>query len=83
MPETVRLTINGKPVDAPRGATVAVAILMSGSPSSRLSVGGETRAPLCGMGTCFECRAAVDGVAHVRTCQVLCAEGMQVNTDAL
>ncbi|HBY64443.1 MAG TPA: hypothetical protein DEH78_31880, partial [Solibacterales bacterium] len=36
----------------------------------RTSVGGQPRAPLCGMGVCYECRATVEGVPHVRTCQV-------------
>jgi sarcosine oxidase subunit alpha len=32
------------------------------------------------MGICFECRATVDGVAHRRTCQLLCHSGMVVET---
>lgn len=36
----------------------------------RLSVTGEPRGPLCGMGICFECRATIDGKPHVRTCQM-------------
>jgi sarcosine oxidase subunit alpha len=48
----------------------------------RLSVSGERRAPLCGMGICFECRATVDGVPHQRTCLLMCREGMEILTDA-
>ena len=81
MPETVELTINGKETEAQCGATVAVAILMSDPAMSRRSVSGELRTPLCGMGTCFECRATVNGVMHVKTCQILCADGMMVETD--
>jgi sarcosine oxidase subunit alpha len=39
------------------------------------------RAPLCGMGVCFECRVQVDGVAHVRACMTPVSDGMQVVTD--
>jgi sarcosine oxidase subunit alpha len=35
---------------------------------------------MCGMGICFECRAIVDGIAHQRTCQLICREGMRVET---
>jgi sarcosine oxidase subunit alpha len=34
------------------------------------------------MGICFECRALVDGEAHVRTCQVVCKPGMTIAIDA-
>jgi len=32
------------------------------------------------MGTCWECRATVDGIAGVRTCLTRVAEGMEVDT---
>ena len=79
MPE---LFVNGKPVSVGQGTTVAAAILISGEHAFRKSVSGEPRGPLCGMGICFECRAIVDGVAHQRTCQLLCREGMRVETQA-
>jgi sarcosine oxidase subunit alpha len=76
---TVCIVVNGQPVLAPGGSTVAAAILNLGL-SSRRSVSGEPRAPICGMGICFECRATVDGVAHRRTCQLPVREGMSVET---
>jgi len=78
MPESVQLTINGVPVRMPRGSTVAAAVLLAGHPGFRRSVSGEARGPLCGMGICFECCVAVDGRQHVRSCQLLCREGMEV-----
>ena len=75
----VTVTVNGRAVRLPHGATVAAALLNSHAPC-RLSVSGETRAPLCGMGICFECRAVIDGVPHRRTCQIACREGMTVRT---
>lgn len=80
MAEPVSLTINGRRVTVAAGTTVAAAICAEGLPS-RYSIGGQPRAPLCGMGVCFECRATVNGRRHVRTCQVACAEGMEVVGD--
>ena len=86
MPDAVRpsaafitVTVNGRPVTLPQGSTVAAALLNAGVPC-RISESGEPRAPLCGMGICFECRAAVDGVPHRRTCQIVCSPGMTVET---
>lgn len=76
----VTLTVNGAPVTVPAGATVAVAVAITGQ-SFRRSVTGEPRGALCGMGICFECRVAIDGMPHCRSCQVLCEPGMEVKTD--
>ena len=81
MRDLVQLTINGSNVRVARGTTVAAAILVSGGTRFRRSVTGEARAPLCGMGICFECRVTINGVAHCRSCQIVCEEAMQVTTD--
>jgi sarcosine oxidase subunit alpha len=78
MPDAVRLKIDGVEVRVPRGSTVAAAVLLSGRPEFRRSVCGQMRGPLCGMGICFECRVVVDGEPHVRSCQLLCRDGMEV-----
>jgi aerobic-type carbon monoxide dehydrogenase small subunit (CoxS/CutS family) len=78
MRDAVQLKINGVAVRVPRGSTVAAAVLLAGRSAFRRSVSGELRGPLCGMGICFECRATVDGQPHVRSCQLLCREGMEV-----
>ena len=80
MHSEVALTVNGTPVVVPSGATVAVAVVMAGQ-ACRMSVSGSPRGPLCGMGICFECRAVIDGTPHVRSCQVLCEQGMEVSTE--
>ncbi len=76
----LRILINGASFDAPENATVAVALLMAGQTAFRRSVGGEPRAPLCGMGVCFECRVTIDGHAHARSCQIAVREGMEIQT---
>jgi hypothetical protein len=78
--DEVNLTVNGARVVVPSGTTVAVAMLLSGQPC-RTSVTGEPRGPLCGIGICFECRAAINGTPHLRSCQILCEPGMEVKTD--
>jgi predicted molibdopterin-dependent oxidoreductase YjgC len=80
MPERIELVVDGTRIEVPAGATVAAAVLLAGRPSFRRSVTGEARAPLCGMGICFECRVTVDGRAHVRSCQTPAREGMVVLT---
>jgi D-hydroxyproline dehydrogenase subunit gamma len=79
MPEEIALTINGRSVRMPLGATVAAAIATA-SMYCRRSVIGEPRSVFCGMGICFECRAEIDGGPHQRSCQILCSPGMRVST---
>ena len=81
MAETIMLTIDGQSRRVPIGSTVAAAVLLAQASAFRRSVTGEARAPLCGMGICYECRVTIDGRAHARSCQIVCAEGMEVQTD--
>jgi D-hydroxyproline dehydrogenase subunit gamma len=80
MPEFISVTINGVRKQVVRGTSVAAAMLLAGQPN-RISVTGEPRAAVCGMGICFECCAVVNGVAHRRTCQILCEPEMTVEAD--
>jgi D-hydroxyproline dehydrogenase subunit gamma len=84
MPENVThgvtLWINGQRVQMEPESTVSAALLKAGVPCRR-SVTGEPRTALCGMGICFECRATVNGTSHRRTCQLICREGMVVESD--
>ena len=79
MPD-VTLKVNRQLVAVTEGSTVAVAVLRAGA-SCRRSVTGEPRGPLCAMGICFECRVTINGRPHCRSCQTLCAPGMDVSTD--
>jgi sarcosine oxidase subunit alpha len=80
-PATLRITIDGEAVRVAEDTNLAAALLNHGRLALRRSVTGMPRAPLCGMGVCFECRATVDGRAGQRTCTLLCREGMEVRTD--
>ena len=82
MPETISLFVNDERITVSVGASVAVAILRANVTTLRRSVSGEPRAPLCGMGICFECRVTINGAAHARSCQIACESDMRVTTDA-
>jgi succinate dehydrogenase/fumarate reductase-like Fe-S protein len=70
----MNLWIEGQAVTVPPGCSVAAAL---GRAAARISVGGQPRAPLCGMGVCQECRVSVDGQRRL-ACQTLCVDGMRV-----
>jgi D-hydroxyproline dehydrogenase subunit gamma len=76
----VQLTINGQAIRVPAGSTVAAAIARLPVEAYRHSVQGEARAPLCGMGICYECRVTINQREHTLSCQTLCEEGMVVTT---
>lgn len=79
MPE-VRLTVNGRAVRVPAGSVVAAAVARAGVDACRRAVRGEARAPLCGMGICYECRVTIDGQPYRLGCQTPCEDGMMVET---
>jgi sarcosine oxidase subunit alpha len=77
---SVTIWLNGAPVQMETESMVSAALLKTGVPCRR-SVTGEPRTALCGMGICFECRATVNGTPHRRTCQLICREGMVVESE--
>jgi sarcosine oxidase subunit alpha len=79
MPD-LQILINGHPVSVASNTTVAAAVLQTRQTAFRTSVSGQPRAPLCGMGICYECRVTIDGIPHARSCQILCQPGMQIST---
>lgn len=81
MHEELEISVNGAALTVQPGTTVAAAVLLAGVAGFRRSVEGEARGPLCGMGICYECRVTVDGVPHVKSCQLLCKPGMEIATD--
>jgi sarcosine oxidase subunit alpha len=78
----IDLSVNGVPIAVPAGTMVSTAVALAGVTRFRRSVTGEARAPLCGMGICFECRVSINSREHCRSCQVPCENGMEVATDA-
>ena len=80
MPMLVTIVVNGHEHEVSEGIPLVVALFNCGVTHFRTSVRGEARAPICGMGTCFECRVTVGGREHQRSCLIPCASGMVVDT---
>lgn len=79
--EAITLTVDGVPVAARHGDTVAAVLFASGRLAVRMSaVSGSPRAPYCMMGVCFECLVTIDGRAGVQACMTAAASGMDVRT---
>ena len=75
----VRLSVDGRAIEAREGDTVAAAMLAAGIDTCRTTpVSGAPRAPYCMMGVCFDCLVTVDGVGNRQGCLTRVAEGMQV-----
>ena len=77
----VTLKVDGKPIRARAGDTVAAAMLAAGIDHCRTTpVTGAPRAPYCLMGVCFDCLVTIDGVGSRQGCLVPVREGMAVET---
>ena len=78
---TVTLKVDGKPIRARSGDTVAAAMLAAGIDHCRTTpVTGAPRAPYCLMGVCFDCLVTIDGVGSRQACLVPVRDGMTVET---
>lgn len=77
--EEITVYLDGVPVSAEKGESVAAFLVRQSHPWSRTTpVSGAKRAPYCMMGVCFECLAVVDGVSSTQTCLTLVRDGMRV-----
>lgn len=79
-PAIVEIVVDGRPIAVTEGTVLAAALINAGVDAFRTSVTGQPRAPICGMGSCFECRVTVNGTPHQRSCLVSCEGGMVVET---
>lgn len=77
--QRVRLSFDGRAIEAHDGDSIAMALLQNACiPFRETPVSGAPRAPLCLMGVCFDCLVEVDGRPNVQSCMVEVREGMQV-----
>ena len=78
-PKAVTVTVDGRPVEAYAGETVASALWAAGIRTLRHGAKtGQARGMYCGMGMCFSCRVTIDGVPNVLACQTPVAAGMKI-----
>ena len=77
--EAVTVTVDGRPVSARAGDSVAAAMLAAGVAHCRTTpVSGAPRAPYCMMGVCFDCLVTIDGVGNRQGCLVAVRDGMAI-----
>lgn len=77
----VQVIVDGRPVTAYLGESVAAALLADGTGdlSTRTTRAGDPRGLFCGMGVCFDCLVVVDGVPGTRACVTWVRDGMRVS----
>jgi aerobic-type carbon monoxide dehydrogenase small subunit (CoxS/CutS family) len=78
--QPLTIEVDGEPVPAFAGETVATVLLALGRRTFRHTEQGAPRGIFCGMGICFDCLVTVDGVDNVRACLTPVAEGMVITT---
>ena len=76
--QAARITLDGRPVTAHVGESVAAVLLADGRLTFRTTADGEPRGLYCGMGVCFDCLVVVDGVPNTRSCVTWVRDGMTV-----
>jgi predicted molibdopterin-dependent oxidoreductase YjgC len=75
------LTVDGVPITAEEGQSVAAALMASGRRAWRSTPRyAQPRGLFCGMGVCFDCLVEIDGRANLRACRTLALPGMRVKT---
>ena len=79
--QLLNIEVDGEPVSAYAGETVATVLLALGYRTFRHTGHGAPRGLFCGMGVCFDCLVTVDGVENVRACLTPVAEGMDITTE--
>ncbi|GAA0950764.1 hypothetical protein GCM10009554_51270 [Kribbella koreensis] len=68
--EPFSITLDGQPLEALPGQTVAAALMATGRDSWRTTRAGDNpRGVFCGIGSCFDCLVVVNGLPDVRACQ--------------
>jgi predicted molibdopterin-dependent oxidoreductase YjgC len=77
--QTVSFDFEGRQLNAPKGVTVAAALMQNQVLHFRDSpVSGQPRAPYCQMGVCFECLLQIDGVQNRQSCMTTIQDGMVI-----
>jgi len=76
----VQIEVDGEPVQAFEGESIAAALLASGRRILRYTPDGSPRGIFCGMGVCFDCVVEVDGDPSVRSCITPVRAGMKIQT---
>jgi sarcosine oxidase subunit alpha len=77
----VEIIVDGEPLKAYEGESIAAAILVTGRRSLRTtSKTKEKRGLYCSIGICFDCGMTINNIPNIRTCQTKVEKGMIVET---
>lgn len=75
----VTIVVDGAPVAARAGDSVAAALIAAGIVATRTTpVSDSPRGPYCMMGVCFDCLMVIDGVASRQACLTPVRDGLRV-----
>lgn len=72
------IEVDGRPVLAHQGQTVAAVLLGAGIRAWRRMPSGAQRGLFCGMGVCFDCLVSINGRPDQLACMTLAQPGMRV-----
>jgi len=78
---TVRITVDGTPIDAQEGESLLVAVLRVRGNIRKSEFTGEPRAGFCLMGACQDCWVWLSGGGRARACTTPVAAGLDVLTE--
>ena len=77
----VKITVDGKLIEAYEGETVATALLSAGIRTFNVSQNNKKpRGLYCGMGVCYECLVSINGIHGQRACITPVESGMIIET---
>ncbi|MCX4965589.1 (2Fe-2S)-binding protein [Streptomyces sp. NBC_00654] len=75
------ISIDSRPIRALPGQSIAAALWGAGILSWRTTrVNGSPRGAFCGIGSCFDCLATVNGRPNQRACLIPAAPGDEITT---
>lgn len=80
----VELLIDGEPVTAYQGETIATVLLLQNKNACYRTRESHPRMMFCNMGTCFECRVRISDTGNVRwvlACTTRVESQMKIDTD--
>ncbi len=81
--EPITVQVDGRPVSAYAGETVAALLVAEGIRTFRHTAKrSEPRSMFCGIGICYDCLVTVDGIPNIRACVTSVAPGMTIDTRA-
>lgn len=76
---TVEVYLDGRPLAAAAGDTVATALLAAGVMTFGWTPPqGTPPSPSCMIGHCYRCMVEIDGMPYRQACQTIVADGMRI-----